>query len=228
MRLNTNKIIIMLICTAACSTPSFAQTRTTPVEVKNTPAVKIDQTGNTVKVDPSGNSVKIDPTANAVQINGTPNVNVTNTPTVNVGNTPVVKVDPAQNTVKTPTQSTIVSFTTPGQTIAPNGVVTSPLINCAGYREMRIVSMLTSPSSASSNVKINVRFRAPASGGYALVGTGSFATPSTQLTSYANFVQSDSIAIMIIPIISDYAYIEIVNKQTYTIGISDSWVYLLN
>ncbi|MCE5198854.1 MAG: hypothetical protein ABFD54_00290 [Armatimonadota bacterium] len=222
-------ILFVLICVVTCSTMSLAQTRTTPVEVKNAPSVKIDATANTVKMDPSGNSVKIDPTANTVQVSGTTSVNVANTPTVSVGNSPVVKIDSTQNTVKTPAQSTIISFATPSIPLAANGgTLSSPLINCAGYREMRIVSTIPSACASPENIHIDVRFRAQYSGAYALFGTGSFATATTQMTPYANFTQSNLVAYMSVPIVSDYARVDIVNKQTYSISISDAWVYLLN
>lgn len=87
---------IIVFCTVA----AYAEARSTPVEVKNSPLVRIDESGNRVvafqnepwSVSQSG--------AWSVGITNTPNVSVTNTPSVSVSNSPTVKIDGTTNTVK--------------------------------------------------------------------------------------------------------------------------------
>lgn len=61
-----------------------------------------------------------------------------------------------------------------------------------------------------------------------MFGSGNFATPSTPLISYANFTQSSSVALMIVPVMSNYALIEIVNNRTTDLNIGEAWVYMVN
>ena len=222
-------ILITLVCVLSCSTMSFAQTRTTPVEVENTPTVKIDGTANTVKVDPSGNTVKIDPAYNTVQVSGSPLVNVVNTPTVNVGNSPVVKMDTVQNTVKTPTQSNLIQLWASSQTVTANGgIITSSLINCSGYKEARLVIIGQGNYGEPEKIRIRVRFTSPG-GTSPLIGYGNFAAPTTPPILNANFVQSNNIITMIIPILSNYVVIDVENTRTSDIVITNSsWIYLVN
>ena len=229
MRTITILILITLVCVLSCSTMSFAQTRTTPVEVENTPTVKIDGTANTVKVDPSGNTVKIDPTGNTVQVSGTPSVNVVNTPTVSVGNSPVIKMDTTQNIVKTPTQNNLIQLWAGTQTVAGNGgIISSSLMNCSGYKEARLVIVGQSIYSEPEKIRIRVRFSSPA-GTSPLIGYGNFAAPTTPPILNANFVQPNNIVTMIIPILSNYVVIDIENTRTSDIMISaSSWIYLVN
>ncbi|MEN6373097.1 MAG: hypothetical protein ABFD64_13920 [Armatimonadota bacterium] len=228
MKISNVSIMIALICVMSCSTALFAQTRTTPVEVQNTP---------NVKVDPSGNTVKIDNTGNTVQVSGTPNVNVTNTPNVNVGTLPAVKVDPNQNTIRIDsTQNTVKAPTMSNQLVLwtsqalPHGsTISSGILSCTGYKELRIVATLPSAVNDAGNIQINVRFQMPNTGGYYLMGKGSFATPTTPLIPYANFTQSGGMALMIVPIMSNNVMIEIVNNTTATdTTVSAAWVYMVN
>ncbi len=59
---------IVCLCVLLCAVGVSADTRTTPVEVENTPTVKVDATDNTVKAQQSGTwSVGISPSLNTVQ-----------------------------------------------------------------------------------------------------------------------------------------------------------------
>ena len=66
---NTLSLSIVCLCALLlCAVGVSAQTRTTPVEVENTPTVKVDATDNTVKAQQSGTwSVGISPALNTVQ-----------------------------------------------------------------------------------------------------------------------------------------------------------------
>ncbi len=59
--------LCVLIVFSSLSIPAFTQVRTTPVEVRNEPVVKLDPTNNTVNAQQSGTwSVGIDSSANLV------------------------------------------------------------------------------------------------------------------------------------------------------------------
>jgi hypothetical protein len=65
---NSLLLSVVCLCVLLCAVGVSAQTRTTPVEVENTPTVKIDATDNTVKAQQSGTwSVGISPSLNTVQ-----------------------------------------------------------------------------------------------------------------------------------------------------------------
>lgn len=185
-----------------------------------------------------------------VTVQNTPTVNLSSTSIPNplpvaVQNSPVVKLDASQNTVKslqsgawnvgitgepvvsTPTQSKQVQLWTSNQTVSPGSTLSSSSISCAGYREAR-VWLVSNSYSEMEKIRVDIRFVAPNSG-WALLGSGDFAPPATQIVPYANFVQLSTMALLIVPVMSDYMKIEVVNTKTSAIVItSNSWVYLVN
>lgn len=99
---------LVVVIGVFCATAVSAQGRTTPVEVKNTPLVQIDEGANKVSASQSGDwGVAILGIPSVAQggawnvgITNTPNVSVTNTPNVSVTNSPTVKIDGTTNVVK--------------------------------------------------------------------------------------------------------------------------------
>ena len=93
---------------------------------------------------------------------------------------------------------------------------------------MKIVLFTPYTYTDMNLIRINVRFETPA-GGMCLIGYGNFGTPSTSLTSDANFVQTGNAAYLSVPVISGRAMIEVVNNRSTSISITSScWVYLVN
>lgn len=221
-------IAIGTICSLAFSTTAFAQTRTTPVEVENSPTVKIESTNNTVKAAQSGTwTVGVSGTPN-VSVTNTPSVTVANTPSVSVTNTPTVGISAAANTVKPVTNRQSILFWTSNQTIENNTALFTSPIDCSGYREIRVV---LGASVQSANLVTRVFFYSP-SGGYLPVLLGNFATPSQPISENANFVGtvlSGGNCVFIVPVMSDTFRLSITNNTGATASISSwSWAYLID
>lgn len=228
--------VIVALGLIACGLNATAQTRKTPVEVKN--PVQIDSTANTVKVDPANNTVKVDPANNTVKIDGTTNtvkaaqsgtwnVGITGTPTVSIGNTASVQIDPfSTSTVTTKTQSKGVKIWPSNFDVAAGATVMSSGISCAGYKELRVVMRST---LLSTSVKCGIGFLAPSNIGYTL-GEFSFATSTTNpFTTQGGFVQSNYL-IFTFPVMGDTCYFYIRNAGTIltTMFADECWVYMVN
>ena len=139
--------IYIIALALAFAQSAFAQARTTPVRVTNTPSVsvsnsptvKIDTTVNTVKAQQNGTwNVGVMGTP-SVSVTNTPDINIANTPSVTVGNSPTVKMDATDNTVRTLSRSRMVVPWASDQTILAYGRATTGLIDAAGYKEIRAV-----------------------------------------------------------------------------------------
>jgi len=137
-----------LLWTAATA-GGYAQA-SAPVEVTNSPTVKIDPAANAVKVDPTANTVKVDPNANKVKAaqDGTWNVNVAGSVRVaGTSNVNVVSV----STVKSPTLANSVPLLVAGQQY-PGVYFSLGPFTCSGYREIRFVNM---PDSGLCGVSVS-------------------------------------------------------------------------
>jgi hypothetical protein len=80
----TRTVMLIIACLMVSCLPAWAASRTTPVEVLNTPFVGIDASNSTVK------AVQVEPWY----------MNILGTPNFNVANSPTVKIDGTTNTVK--------------------------------------------------------------------------------------------------------------------------------
>ncbi len=129
----------------ACTTCAYAQGRTTPVEVKNTPLVQIDKLGNSVTASQDGTwIVGIDGTA-SVNVANTPDVHIVNTPNVSIANSPTVKIDGITNTVKAAQSGTWNVGVTGTPAVVQSGTWT------VGVSGTPNVSVVNTPSVSVSN-----------------------------------------------------------------------------
>lgn len=226
MRIRTSVAFAAIISVMFCSSVCIAQARKTPVEVQNSPTVKIDGTNNAVKVDPTGNTVKIDSSINTVKIGNTANVSVTNTPSVQVTNTPTVAISGTSNVVKTPTQSCIVYSALANDVSLANfsGVLWSNVIDCSAYKELRF---LICSNTTSQNLTVEVYF--VAGNITKKVGQANFGSPTNSVTNQAGFTNTGGVCAFTIPVMGDHFYVNIGNATGGPVTIKkDGWVYMVN
>lgn len=201
-------ISITLLCTVL---PVFAQTgRTTPVEVKN--PIEISPSANVVKSTQQG--------AWNVEVTGTPSVNVANTPNVSIANTPNVNITNVP-TVNTPTQRSLVLPWSSNVTLAPGESSQSNLIDCTGYKEIRVRLGI---SHASTAIKIRMYWQV---GGHLMQeGTVSF----SHTESIIKGATPEPSLAFTMPILSDRCLIQVYNGSTNPISFASyaSWDYLVN
>jgi hypothetical protein len=212
------RLLIALVvgCALAFSTASFAQTRTTPVEVQNSPVVKVDTTQNRVKAEQYGPW--------QVEIVGTPGVSVSNSPTV--------KIDSNTNTVSAPTLSSGVRLfagATPIVMAAPS-TLSSVSFDCKGYREVRVVIKF-STSAPHDQFRIFPEYSSTPGGGTFSPGYVTGQVPTNPIVQYANFVQSSGVCVFTLPVLSERMYLLLYNASTTnTVSVDSdrSWVWLVN
>ncbi len=217
-------------------TPNFNVANSPTVKIDGTTnTVKIDGTTNTVKIDATTNTVKAAQSGTwsvvltgtpavaqsgpwNVGINGTPNVNianapsvtVSNTPSVSVSNSPTVKIDATTNAVDTPTKHKAVQLWAADQSIPTGSSRTSPLIDCAGYNEVRLLLVA---NTASASLTACISFRAP-SGAYLIAKTVNWSANTMPITC---------------PVYGDICIITILNSIGSTVTVyQDSFAYLVN
>ncbi len=223
------KLITTLAITFAIafSTTAFAQTRTTPVEIKNTPTVNVANTPSVTLVNTPNVAVTNTPSVNVAN---TPAVTVSNIPSVVVNNQPTVKIDATANTVTTPTISSGIRLWSSDLTMANNSSASCSQFTCTGYREVRAAIKLTSAPLDPANLKIYIECEGTPSGGGTLLGHVTFVTPTDPIVQHCNFVQSSSMCIFVAPVISNRMWFYITNNSggSITIDSDRSWVWLVN
>ncbi|MBI2844674.1 MAG: hypothetical protein HYX78_14870 [Armatimonadetes bacterium] len=204
--------------------PAWAAPRSTPVQVVN--LLGIDPNSNTVKAQQLGDwNVAIAGTPSVAQ-SGAWNVGISGTPSVNIANTPTVRIDGTDNIVTTSTKTSRIQLWTTSQEIAPGGAIVSPVIDCAGYRDMRFT---LGASTNSADLEITIWFLTGLDWGYFSFGTFNFAPTTETITTHANFRPTSGFCHFIIPAMSDRCYISIKNNTAGSATVYDmSWVYLVN
>jgi hypothetical protein len=204
--------------------------------VANSPTVKIDGTTNTVKAAQSGTwNVGLTGTLSVAQsgtwnvgVSGTPavvqsgawNVGITGTPAVSVSNSPTVKIDATTNAVDTPTKHNTAQLWSTDQVMAIGATLSSGLISCAGYKELRF---LISADRCSDFNKVYVKF----------------VSPSNQLVTAklirwtdgagTGLIEDRSILPLVCPVYGDWCMVYIENGSGLEVRIyRSSYVYLVN
>ena len=149
-------------------------------------------------------------------------VEVTNSPDVNVPDP--IKIDPANNTVNTPAKSLTIQPWATDQTVNAFSWLWAPNMNCAGYRDMRVV---IKSNTNSPDVKVYVRCIVNS---HVLdIGCGNFASPSTSIGLGANFESFGNECIFTVPVFADSCNIAVYNGTSSTVTMkSQSWIYLIN
>jgi len=187
--------------------------------------ISLSQSGSTITL--SGLNI---PNPLPVSQSGAWNVGITGTPGVNVANSPVVRIDASQNTVKSPTLSNYVQLWTSDQTVAVGGSLSSPNIDCTGYREVRIILLATTDGyTESDRILVNWRYLAP-NGSLPLIGQSDFAVGTVQALTNGAFRTPAGRAVFSIPVVAPVMRIEIFNNRTsgaITI-VRNSVAYLVN
>lgn len=212
-------LLLGLLCVTLDATMCSAQTRTTPVEVENTPTVQSQQNGTW--------SVGITGTPN-VAVTNTPSVSVTNTPSVSVSNSPTVKIDSVTNTISAPTLTKGVKLWTTDPTFS--GSSNSISFNCSGYREVKVVIKVSSALTNPENLKVFPEYDGIPSGGSFTPGYVTFATPTNSIIQGAPFLQSSGVCMFVVPVLSStmWFYVQNGTGSSVTIDSARSWAWLVN
>lgn len=165
----------------------------------------------------AGDNIAISTSGNTVTVEG---LSIPNPLPVTVENTPTVALT---------TQGKLVPLWDEDQTVVPNAVLSSPILDCRGYQQIRMVITTTGEYSNMENIEILIYFKPPNSSAYSLLGVANMGTPEVGLTPNANFQQVPNRAYLSVPVVSETMWIRIRNKRTGNITISKgSWVYMLN
>ena len=168
------------------------------------PAISAPRTTPTT-IDPSGNTVKIDSAANTVKIDG------------------------AANNVATATQHQSVQLWSTNQIVASGGFVHSAYVNCAGYKELRVVigsNMLAYNASLWAIIEMHP---GTSGGGYAAAGTVNFGAPAHLLSDQANMTLTPGFCIFTIPVLSDTMHFLLHNDTGSSVTLYNwSYAYLVN
>lgn len=206
--------------------------------------------GDNISITQSGNTITLAglniPNPLPVSQSGSWNVGITGIPSVNVANSPAVRIDTSQNTVridtsqnavridasqntvKTTTQSNFIRFWSSNVTVPAGGTLTSPNIECDGYKELRFKLVLLGAYSQPDLIRINIRYQT-ANNAWGLLATGNFATPSVQPIPHANFQVPGYVAMFFVPTIGPTIRVEIVNNRSSDIIVTpECSVYMVN
>jgi len=192
-------------------------TGTPPVQISGTPTVGLSGSANTVKAEQSG--------AWNVGITGTPGVSISGTPTVSVSGTPAVTLSGTNNTVKTPTQGQQLSLWGVTPVISAGSSVTSDIISCSNYKELRVFLTINAPSSSVRVVPAYYNASSWWNPGYF-----SFGSLSPGLGSGAGFTPHNQELLFSMPVMSPYFRLEVFNDSASSVGLyaAGCWVYLVN
>lgn len=213
-----------LACVISLACASVAQTRTTPVEVENSPTVKIDASANLVRSEQNGEW--------AVEVIGTPSVNVAGMPAVDVNPHPVTQGGEwnvglvGTPPVATPTVSKGLRLWTSDQVLPQNTQTFSASIDCAGYREVKVVISFNAGSGVV--LKLFPEY-------YSTPGGMPFTPGGIRIAPYFNTlipgVEASS-TVFALPVLSPTLRLLIQNQSTTainaTIDSTRSWVWLTN
>ncbi len=189
------------------------------------------QAGDNISLSQSGNTITLSglsiPNPLPVSQSGPWQVGITGSPSVNVANTPVVRLDPSQNTVKAPTQGNFIQLWTWAQTVGPGERVMSPIIDCTGYRELRLQLRLADNYSQPELIKVRVYLRVPPVN--LLLGTADWANTTTTPVIGGNFTRSGNVCLLTVPVMGPEMVIEIENQRSWNIIVTNySTAYLVN
>ena len=206
--------IIAFLLALAFAQSAFAQARTTPVEVTNTPSVSVTGTP-TVSVTGTPN----------VSVTNTPSVNVANSPSVTVGNSPTVKIDSTDNVVRTTTKHITVIPWSSNQTLDNNSYIETALIDTAGYKEIR-AEFLASVTSANLSVEYDVEC---APGRDKRIGTFSFGGGLPSISGQAGFDLVPDTCAFTVPVMADKARFQVMNTTGASVTVYDEcYIYLVD
>ncbi len=155
-------------------------------------------------------------------------VTVTGTPSVTVTNAPTVSISATNNVVQTATKSSVVQLWTSDQVLSNNGYATSSIIDCTGYKEVRVVLFA---NSSSTNLTAKVAFGTPFIAGYMSLGYANFATPTVPSANQGNFqpYPTGNCCYFAHPVLSNSCIVMVSNNTGGSVTVSKNcWVYLIN
>jgi len=147
--------------------------------------------------------------------------------TVQVGNS--ISINPAGNTVSNPTYHSMIQLCTTDHTIANNSASGFGIINCAGYKEIRIIVSLAAVPVDPAQVQVAVAYYgfggAPMS-----LGKANWAATGRPISEQANFTMQPTLCAFTVPVMFDSFFVQVWNSSgaPVTVKADTSVIYLVN
>lgn len=147
--------------------------------------------------------------------------------TVQVGNS--ISINPSGNTVSAPTQRSMIRLCNTDQTIANNSAQGFSVINCAGYKEIRIIVSLASVPLDPTKAQVSVAYYGFA-GAPSILGMANWASTGKPVTDQANFTMQPTLCAFTVPVMFDSFLVQVFNASggPITVKADTSIIYLVN
>lgn len=174
----------------------------------------------------AGSNITITPSGNTLTISSSQDI--PNPLPVTVQNQPTVRIDPNENVVKAPTLWNKVFLWSSSQTVEASQTLTGPIIDTAGYKEMRVYLSLAGGYTSPQDIEVRLLARG-AGGTISYFGSAHFGPEPVAFVSEGSFSRPSFRLLLNVPVVSEQMRIDIRNNRTSSIVVTNSsWVYLVN